>query len=277
MHLSGNRKDSFITHRAFCDALAEESARFSSPVASANLNFRNELMNSFGTSGNLQFSGMFRAAELGGGGGGGGGTQLNLDLQKPRLPVWLDGSNSSNLSGSSLPELVQMAAAAQNQQWFGRGQLGQEGFGINVTTSSSSPMMMMQIPRVMKEEEENKMNFSEAITSSSSMYYNQNQSHEAGGGGNATSLMSATALLQKAAQMGSTRAAAAAGFGLMSSFSDFNSDAALGKPESLSSLTRDFLGVGGNERQFMEESELAKFASMGGSTAMDMGSYSRNH
>lgn len=39
-----NRKDSFITHRAFCDALAEESARINS-VAATNLNFRNDSMN----------------------------------------------------------------------------------------------------------------------------------------------------------------------------------------------------------------------------------------
>ncbi|PNX85087.1 zinc finger protein JACKDAW-like, partial [Trifolium pratense] len=38
-----SRKDSFITHRAFCDALAEESARISSvPIPTTNLNFKNE-------------------------------------------------------------------------------------------------------------------------------------------------------------------------------------------------------------------------------------------
>lgn len=39
-----SRKDSFITHRAFCDALADESSRFTS-VAVASLNFRNESIN----------------------------------------------------------------------------------------------------------------------------------------------------------------------------------------------------------------------------------------
>ncbi|KAH7553593.1 hypothetical protein ACOSP7_029641 [Xanthoceras sorbifolium] len=39
-----SRKDSFITHRAFCDALAEESARLTS-VPSTNLNFRSETVN----------------------------------------------------------------------------------------------------------------------------------------------------------------------------------------------------------------------------------------
>lgn len=37
------RKDSFITHRAFCDALTEESARITSVgAASTNLNFRSD-------------------------------------------------------------------------------------------------------------------------------------------------------------------------------------------------------------------------------------------
>lgn len=43
-----SRKDSFITHRAFCDALAEENARFSnttSVAAPANPIFKNDLIN----------------------------------------------------------------------------------------------------------------------------------------------------------------------------------------------------------------------------------------
>ncbi|CAN6469813.1 unnamed protein product [Victoria cruziana] len=40
-----SRKDSFITHRAFCDALAEESARLSTGN-STNINFKNDSLNS---------------------------------------------------------------------------------------------------------------------------------------------------------------------------------------------------------------------------------------
>lgn len=40
------RKDSFITHRAFCDALTDESSKFNPPVPSAPLNYRNELIHS---------------------------------------------------------------------------------------------------------------------------------------------------------------------------------------------------------------------------------------
>ncbi|KAI3461448.1 hypothetical protein Pfo_018111 [Paulownia fortunei] len=164
-----SRKDSFITHRAFCDALAEDSARFSTPVPSANLNFRNELLNgglnNLQNAGSSHFSGVFRP-EIG---GLESGNQLNLDLQKPRLPLWLDNANShlnpiGNPSSShanflvptsaSLPaELVQMAS--QNQ-WFNRGQ--EESFvGGNINASSSA------LPRVLKEEEENKGNFMKQI------------------------------------------------------------------------------------------------------------------
>ncbi|KAF3784549.1 Zinc finger protein MAGPIE [Nymphaea thermarum] len=40
-----SRKDSFVTHRAFCDALAEESARLSTGN-STNINFKNDSLNS---------------------------------------------------------------------------------------------------------------------------------------------------------------------------------------------------------------------------------------
>uniref|UniRef100_A0A162A586 C2H2-type domain-containing protein n=1 Tax=Daucus carota subsp. sativus TaxID=79200 RepID=A0A162A586_DAUCS len=40
------RKDSFITHRAFCDALTDESSKFNTPAPPPTLNFSNELINS---------------------------------------------------------------------------------------------------------------------------------------------------------------------------------------------------------------------------------------
>lgn len=326
-----SRKDSFITHRAFCDALAEESARFT-PVPSVNVNLRNEILlnNNLHNDTNSQFSTMFRP-ELA---GLESANQLNIDnLQKPRLPIWLDNtsphlnlnpiqnpssSNANFLASSSttLPELVQMAAASQNQ-WL-------------VNRSSGT----------LKEEEEDKGNMCEAI---SSLYYStssQNQQEI----NHLPAPMSATALLQKAAQMGSTRSNNSSifgtGYGLMSSnfssLGNFNplnqprnevSQMNLGKSENFNglmastsastltsnnggdvpglfessnplmgssrinsdplimlpnnkgkqaqssavieaenSLTRDFLGVGGNE--------LAKFATMG--SPMDTRHYSRN-
>ncbi|KZV35156.1 zinc finger protein JACKDAW-like [Dorcoceras hygrometricum] len=324
-----SRKDSFITHRAFCDALAEESARFTPVNPPVNLNLRNELLmtNNLHNAANSQFPNMFRP-ELG---GLESGNQMSIDnLQKPRLPLWLDNTNphlnlnpiqnpsSSNpnflaSSSTTLPELVQMAAASQNQ-WL-------------INRSSGA----------LKQEEEDKGNMCEAI---SSLYYSNTSSQHPQETNHPSAPMSATALLQKAAQMGSTRSNNSAvfgtGFGLMSSnfssignFNPLNQprnevcQMNLGKPENLnglmastsasaltsnhggdvprlfessnslmgdssplimipnnkgkqaqsgsviegeSSLTRDFLGVGGNE--------LAKFASMGSS--MDLTHYSRN-
>uniref|UniRef100_A0A3Q7IZY4 C2H2-type domain-containing protein n=2 Tax=Solanum lycopersicum TaxID=4081 RepID=A0A3Q7IZY4_SOLLC len=200
-----SRKDSFITHRAFCDALAEESTRFTSIQTAVNLNnLRNQLING-GISTNLQQQQQMSGniSQLMGLGSLDPSNQLNLDHgQKSRLPLWLHHENSNygnpndflstpSTTTSTLPhELVQVAPHANmlgssslhknnnnnnNNQWF----VNDDGGDAIITTSSS-----MLMPRVLKEEEENK--------TLSPMYYNN--SH-----------MSATALLQIAAQIGSTR------------------------------------------------------------------------
>ncbi|CBI16293.3 unnamed protein product, partial [Vitis vinifera] len=304
-----SRKDSFITHRAFCDALAEESARLTS-VSAPNPIFRNELMN--GSISNPQ-------------------AHIIPQFSSPRLPLWLDHANSHlnnpigvNTNGSflaptsaGLPEMVQTApmsmygspASSQNQ-WLQR--------------CSEASFTSSTLPRVLKEEEENKGNLSESITSLFSSNQNQQES---------SAHMSATALLQKAAQMGSTKSNSAffstTGFGSINSslsnttpfssyphgrsnnqvhkflirqsnqsdsmnqlinstspsstmgdgllMGDMNSTPLFhaSSNEVERGLTRDFLGVGSDASRPFLQQELAKFASMG--SAMGMSQYSGNH
>ncbi|GFZ20472.1 indeterminate(ID)-domain 12 [Actinidia rufa] len=299
-----NRKDSFITHRAFCDALAEESARFTS-VPTPNTNFRNELVNgpisTIQAAGNPQFPVAFQLDLVGLEGG-----QLSMDGLKPRVPMWLDqGNNNSHLNpigtmANGLPENIFGLSTQANV------------FG-NFSSSSAA------LPRVLKEEGENKGNLSE--TMSSFYFNNQNNQQEQ----EATPHMSATALLQKASQMGSTRTSSLFNnsFGLMSSstpssslsrvpsFNSFNqgrsevhhnlndqvminnvpnlAPASTGNGGGLlwggdmkssrnldrsicgdQNMTRDFLGVGGGDHggRPLSQQELAKFASLG--SAMDL-------
>lgn len=207
---------------------------------------------------NADFSGVFRQ-EIGG---------LDAGNQINRFPLWLESANYPSSSsrdnfmmssGNNLSEeMVQL-----DSQWLSRGQ--EESF----------------VGGVLKEEdeqvEENKRNMCETMTTPS-LYYQTNTS-------SSSAPMSATALLQKAAQMGSTRSS---GFGLMSpsfssssgfdSFKRSRNDESTEKDEmgksknqrgseGESSLTRDFLGVGGKELK------SNFFASM--SSAME--NYNRNH
>ncbi|PSR98177.1 Zinc finger protein like [Actinidia chinensis var. chinensis] len=186
-----SRKDSFITHRAFCDALAEESARFTSVAApTTTMNFRSEsnLNEGFNNNNNITqpnlTDGIVGISQFGGGfgpnyGGVAAANSLISEQQKPGLSLWLDQANSQlNAIGStsSLPDELQMPPSnlfnSSTMANFGTLNQSQWVDKINVATSKSANL------------------------------YSDNQNYHPN---SPVPPMSATALLQKAAQMGSTR------------------------------------------------------------------------
>ncbi|XP_073053855.1 protein indeterminate-domain 4, chloroplastic-like [Primulina eburnea] len=188
-----SRKDSFLTHRAFCDALAQQNARFSTPIPCANLNLRNELTNgglnvlqNFGRS---RFPFMFKSEF---GGLESRNHQLDLDhLQKqPKFPMWAGNqignpSSNPNYLASSSTNLQELEQIASQNQLFSRG-LKEE------------------------EEQENSVNLYETNSSAAQMF--------------------ASAIFQKAGQLGSIRSnnpeifgTAGNNFGRMNSFSNMSS------------------------------------------------------
>ncbi|KAI3721574.1 hypothetical protein L2E82_32590 [Cichorium intybus] len=202
-----SRKDSFITHRAFCDALAEESVRLTS-VTPNNLGLKNEGMNEsvmnpnfpHGFSGITQFGSGFRP-DFG-------------DQNKPRLSLWLDQANSQlNLSpmdqmtmNSNLYMSSNSAGLADMVNVFGSSSMA------NFTNSNHVPNLSLT-SEGLKEE-------------TLASLYSMNQNHQT----ESTGPMSATALLQKAAQMGSTRSNPSifgTSFGLMNSSTTSNSSVSL--------------------------------------------------
>ncbi|GAU38507.1 hypothetical protein TSUD_396240 [Trifolium subterraneum] len=172
-----SRKDSFITHRAFCDALTEESGKITT-VPAALSNFRND--------------------------------HLTNNHQTPRIPhifpgfqfhseflnsaTWQQNQANSQLlhQNSDIMQLQTMdvfgsQTQTQNQQQW-----------LNYNSNNLSLPMLHGVMKQEQEQEENK-DLSHSVISS--LYLSSSSQNQQGGPNH----MSATSLLQKASQIGSTR------------------------------------------------------------------------
>ncbi|KAF5773486.1 putative transcription factor C2H2 family [Helianthus annuus] len=241
-----SRKDSFITHRAFCDALNEENSRMASyPMMSnaSNLNFRQDLMTMNSGGGGMRFLGMFG------------------NSAKPILPIWLDrNANDSHFENPNNPSFLGSSSTNNNSNG----------------NSNNNGILPSETVQWLTEDNKVGMQFN-------SLYNNYTTStttppppppH-----------MSATALLQKAAQMGSTsstdhlvdtnrsRLMSTTSLSNLDSSNDQNNDERLmmmmmnPTKSHDSDFTRDFLGVGGNgRRMFNVQQNMFKFNSSSSSS-----------
>lgn len=203
------RKDSFITHRAFCDALAEESARITTVPTSLS-NFRRDHMTNAHQGPRIPHILPGFHSEFGGSGSSEPlGNHADSD-HKLKIPLRLDQANSqlhhplisfpNKPSGFSLgansactmPDLVQtvnmFGSPPQQAQWPNYRSSYPEASSF---TSANMAMLPPPPPHGLKQEqEENK----------GDLYFG---THNTQGG--PVTHMSATALLQKATQIGATR------------------------------------------------------------------------
>ncbi|KAF9615546.1 hypothetical protein IFM89_024394 [Coptis chinensis] len=197
-------RDSFITHRAFCDALAEETARvtaasnISNTMNTGNMNYH-LIGTSHGASMVQHFSSIFKPISS---------NNETIDQTRPGLSLWMDqGSRVGNPISNNLQELHQMAsgnsvtvysdpfAACSNPQQSDHHQLNwMYGNKLSSTNAGELTSTSLPIGHNIKEVP------SPHLVSAPSLFSTHLQPHQQTTSAN----MSATALLQKAAQIGAT-------------------------------------------------------------------------
>ncbi|KAL0728698.1 hypothetical protein Bca4012_024791 [Brassica carinata] len=185
-----SRKDSFITHRAFCDALTEEGARMSSlshPTISTttNLNFENDSPAMINP--NLPHGFVHRGVHH---------PNINAAISQFSFGFGHDLSAMHAQGLSENHHFPDFSGHHNNQQF--QFLTNSTNSNLNLSSSSASQQTSASLPSLQQQHQTlNDSSFSPIFSSSSSSSVcKQNKS---------LSPMSATALLQKAAQMGSTR------------------------------------------------------------------------
>ncbi|XP_042479142.1 zinc finger protein MAGPIE-like [Macadamia integrifolia] len=194
-----SRRDSFITHRAFCDALAEETARVTAASnivnATSGGNFNHHLMGtSLGPSMVQHFSSIFKPLPS--------NEEAINNHSRPGLSLWMgQGSQATKALSQNLPELHHMGSDPFNpftsypnppQSEY---QLNWD-YGIKLSSATNArDLTSTSLPLSNIKE----VGSTPGLVSAPSLYSNQHQHHQL-----STANMSATALLQKAAQIGST-------------------------------------------------------------------------
>ncbi|VVA14133.1 PREDICTED: indeterminate-domain [Prunus dulcis] len=177
-----SRRDSFITHRAFCDALAEENNKVNHGLMSSQTQMplpHDQLISSMAMNTNSSM--------------GGGSDVLNYDI-----------SNKNSLNKSFPDDLVPMPFKSMNMNIMAGGGVG--GPGMFSSTSGS----LFGGPRSVSSASASSLQLSSNNNNNTSSGFNYLHHQETKNGGSTQSnitgaaQMSATALLQKAAQMGAT-------------------------------------------------------------------------
>ncbi|GMH28683.1 hypothetical protein Nepgr_030526 [Nepenthes gracilis] len=183
-----SRKDSFITHRAFCDALAEESAKFTSAAAPpSSLSFKNDPSNKNIINQQHDFlHGLLT-------GGQGLPDAARTQPFNPFFGIDFTGTEAGNPLGAGMPnQTVQMASS--------------NVFGSTPTPNFESNGQFPLLDQCATSSTRATTRSSNAVETLASSYSSDHrQHHHHNQSSYPRAPMSATALLQKAAQLGSTR------------------------------------------------------------------------